>query len=112
MAKKKNRTGLAKTRTRTVVVRSTSGAGKAAAMVAREEAHTMAAVGAAAVLGYAQRENMLDTVPHVEALGVEGTLGVLAWVAGRYTKSKMASHVATGLLSVAAWKLANGTTGT
>jgi len=107
MAKKK--TALAKTRTRTIVVRSAGGAGKAAAMVAREEAHTMFAVGAAAVLGYAQRENMLDTVPHVEALGVEGTLGVVAWVAGRYMKSKVASHTATGLLSVAAWKLANGT---
>lgn len=109
MAKKKKSTGLAKTRTRTVVVRSVGGAGKATAAAAMAEKHTLTAIGSAAVLGYAQRENMLDTVPHIEALGVEGTLGVVAFIGGKYMKSKVLSHVATGLMSVAAWKLANGT---
>lgn len=67
----------------------------------------MYAVAAAGVLGYAQRENMLDSVPHVDALGVEGTLGAVAWVGGRFTKSKILSHVATGLLCVAVHKLAS-----
>ena len=79
----------------------------AAAGAAREEAHTIAAVVASAALGYAERENMLDSVPHVTALGVAGTLGVAAWAAGRFMRSKVASHVATGLLSVAAFKLAS-----
>jgi hypothetical protein len=75
-----------------------------AAQVAREEKHTIAAVGAAAVCGLAESRNI--EIPHVDALGVAGTYGVAAYLAGRYMKSKTLSHVATGLLSVAAYKAA------
>jgi hypothetical protein len=84
-------------------------AGSAVASAARDEQHTLYAIGAAGALGYAQREGMLDSIPHIDALGVEGTLGGVAWAIGRYTKSKTASHIATGLLCVAINKMAAGT---
>lgn len=91
-------------RTRTVKVarRGVS----AAARVAREEKHTLIAVGAAAALGYAERTSM--EIPHIESLGVAGTLGAAAFAAGHYTKSRFARHLATGFLSVAAYKLGVG----
>lgn len=77
------------------------GAGAAAA-VAKDEKHTIAAVGAAAVLGYMERQG--STLPHINALGMAGTYGLVAWGAARMTKSRTAAHVATGLLSVAAYQ--------
>jgi hypothetical protein len=79
----------------------------AAARIAASERHTAAAVGAAAVLGFAARSGV--TLPRIEALGTAGTYGLVAWAVGRFTRSPMAQHVATGLLSVAAYQLAAGT---
>lgn len=92
-----------KTRWRTRTVQASRRGLSRAAQVAREEKHTIAAVGAAAVCGLAESRNV--ALPHIEALGTAGTYGVVAYVAGRYMKSKTLSHVATGLLSVAAYKL-------
>lgn len=78
----------------------------AAARAAMTERHTVAAVGAAAVLGIARRQGV--QLPSIPALGVAGTYGVAAWALGRMTRSRVAEHVATGLLSVAAYELASG----
>lgn len=92
-----------KTRWRTRTVTTARRGVSAAAQVAREEKHTIAAVGAAAVCGYAEKEDW--NLPKIDMLGTPGTYGVLTYIAGRYMKSKTLSHVATGLLSVAAYKL-------
>lgn len=67
------------------------------AQIARDESHTAAALGAAAVLGYV--ESRAVQVPHVAILGISGTYGALAWVAGRTMKNKTLQHIATGLLA-------------
>jgi hypothetical protein len=98
-------------RTRVVVAQAAGRiarrAGAAAAYAAREEKHTIAAVVAAGAIGYAQREGMLDNIPHIQAIGPIGTLGGVAWALGRFMRSRVASHVATGLLSVAVFKAAS-----
>jgi len=81
-----------------------------AARVAREEKHTLVAVGAAGALGYAERTDM--EIPHIEALGVAGTFGAVAFGIGHYFKNRFARHLATGFLSVAAYKLGVGEEGT
>jgi len=78
----------------------------AAASAAKAEKHTFAAVGAAAVLGYLQKTGV--SLPKVDALGASGTYGMIAWAAGRYMKSQVLGHVATGLLSVAAYQFGRG----
>ena len=70
-----------------------------AARAAMTERHTITALGTAAALGYIQKERM--QVPHVQALGVDGTIGAVLWIAGRYTKNPMLQHAATGALACA-----------
>jgi hypothetical protein len=76
------------------------------ARIAMTERHTAAAVGAAAVLGFAARSGV--QLPKIDAIGTAGTYGLVAWAIGRWTRSNVAQHVATGLLSVAAYQLASG----
>lgn len=71
----------------------------AAARAAASEKHTLTALGAAAALGYVEGSG--TSVPKIDALGVAGTYGAVAWGIGRFTKSRVAEHVATGLLAVA-----------
>lgn len=78
----------------------------AASRIAAQEKHTFAAVAAAAALGYAQKAGV--QLPRIEALGTSGTYGLVAWAAGKYMKSPVMSHVATGLLSVAAYQFGRG----
>jgi hypothetical protein len=92
----------AKRRAAGIARRGYSIASKAAA----SERHTLAAVGAAAVLGFAKRSNV--ELPKIDALGVAGTYGLAAWALGRTMKSPIMSHVATGLLSISAYQLAAG----
>ena len=80
--------------------------GSAARSVAMSERHTAAAVAAAGVLGFAARSGV--SLPKIDAIGTAGTYGIVAWMAGRYTRSQVLQHVATGLLSVAAYQLASG----
>lgn len=84
----------------------------AAAGKAREEKHLLTAVVSAAALGYAQKTGM--ALPKVEVLGTAGTYGIAAFALSRtFMKSRTLSHVATGLLSVAAFELAKtGSTST
>lgn len=77
-----------------------------AARMAASERHTAAAVAASAVLGFAQRSGV--ALPKIDAIGTAGTYGLIAWGIGRWTRSPVAQHVATGLLSVAAYQLASG----
>jgi len=73
----------------------------AAAAAARDEKHTLAALGAAAALGYVERSG--TQLPFVvPALGPAGTYGLAAWAIARFAKNKTAAHVATGLLACAA----------
>jgi hypothetical protein len=74
--------------------------GSAGAQLAKDEKHTFTALLAAAASGYVKGAGM--TVPYVDALGLEGTYGLVAWGIARYTRNRTAEHVATGLLSVAA----------
>jgi hypothetical protein len=106
LARRGQFTSPVKTKYRTRLVKVGRSGVSAAARAAREEKHTIAAVGAAAVLGFMKRENV--ALPKVEALGTAGTYGVAAWLLGRYTKSIVLQHVATGLLSVAAVELSSG----
>lgn len=89
-----------------------TGARRGLAMAARAamtERHTITALGTAAALGYIQKERM--QVPHISALGVDGTIGAVLWVAGRYTKNPMLQHAATGALACAVKGAVVGTSG-
>lgn len=81
-------------------------AGRAALHRAQQEKHTIGAVLAGAALGYAERQKM--TLPHITSLGVAGTYGVAAWFGARQMRSRTLSHVATGLLTIAAYQFARG----
>ena len=79
-----------------------------AAIAARDEKHTLAAVVGAAAVGMAKKHDV--DLPHIDALGTAGTYGAAALIAAKFTKSKTLAHVATGMLSVAAYQLAAGET--
>lgn len=73
----------------------------AAASAAREEKHTLTALAAAAALGYAEREDMLSNVSLIDGVDPKVQVALIAWGIGKWSKSKTAQHVATGLGSVA-----------
>lgn len=73
---------------------------------AASEKHTIAAVAAAAILAFAKKQGV--QLPKVETLGVSGTYGLILWAAGRFTKSQMLTHAATGLMSVAVAEMISG----
>jgi hypothetical protein len=86
------------------VRRGATAAGKALA----DEKHTLTALVASAALGLAKRQAI--ALPKIDAIGTAGTYGAAFWVAARMLKSRTLSHVATGLLSVAAFSMAAGDT--
>jgi len=77
--------------------------GKAAAF-AHAERHMLVAVASAGALGLAESRGI--ALPQIDALGTAGTYGVAAYVYAKLTGSQTAEKVATGLLSVAIYKLA------
>lgn len=79
-----------------------------AAQAAKDERHTLIALAAAGLLGAAQGSGV--QLPYVQAIGMPATAGIVAWAAGRFSKNKTVQHVATGLLSVAAYDLARSMT--
>ena len=106
--------GKKKRRRRAAIVGAAGGAivrrgASAAARAAMQEKHTLTAVAAAALLGYARR--MGYTPPTLGPLSPEATAGLAAWAIGRFTKNRTAEHVATGLLAVAAHDMARGAGG-
>lgn len=82
---------------------------RAGGRAALSERHTLAAVGTAAAFGYLSRPGG-TTLPHITALGQAGTYGAALWAVGRFTKSPMAQHMATGLLCVQAAEWARSAT--
>lgn len=97
--------------TRTRIVRVSSAiarrGARAAGRAAISERHTLAAVGTAAAFGYMTRTGSTP-FPHIAALGQAGTYGAALWAVGRFTKSPVAQHMATGLLCVQAAEWARG----
>lgn len=89
--------------TRKVALRRVAGK---VAQAAVSEKHTITALAAAGALGLAERNDI--PIPYIEMLGKAGTLGAVAWIAGRFTGNNTMQHVATGLLSVAVHELAKG----
>lgn len=77
-----------------------------AVRAAINEKHTLTAVAAAGALGLAERNGI--PIPHIALLGPAGTLGAAAWIAGKTSGNETLKHVATGLLSIAAYELAKG----
>jgi hypothetical protein len=71
----------------------------AAAKAAASEKHTLTALGAAAALGYVEKNRI--QVPHIQAIGVDGTVGLGLWALGKYTKNPVLQHMATGALACA-----------
>lgn len=86
-----------------------SGGGRMSAIkkAALTEKHTLTALGAALVLGFAKRQGY--QLPSLPMLTPAATYGLGAWALARYSGNQVASHAATGLLSVAAYELAAGT---
>ena len=63
------------------------------------EKHTITAIVAAGVIGLLEKQGI--SIPTLGPLPPVATAGVAAWAYGRWGKSQMAQHIATGLLSVA-----------
>lgn len=81
-------------------------AGRAARAVgssAREEQHRLYAVAAAGLLGVAKRQGW--PLPSIGPLGTSGSAAIIAYAIHKLTKSRTASHAATGLACVAAYSL-------
>jgi hypothetical protein len=78
--------------------------GRAAGVAALEERHTIAAVLAGAVLGFLEKNQ--TNIPDILGIGTPATVGIGAWIIGKTTKSRMARHVATGCLAIAAYQYA------
>jgi hypothetical protein len=74
--------------------------------MAMAEKHTLTALAAAAALGFAKRQGY--KLPSLPMLGPAATYGLGAWALSKYTNNKIASHAATGMLSVALYELAAG----
>jgi hypothetical protein len=70
-----------------------------------DQQHTLYAVGAAAALGWLQKEGMLANIPNVQGIDKVALLGAAAWGAAKWSKNRTVDHVATGLLSVAAYRM-------
>ena len=82
------------------VAKKVGGAVKAAAI---SEKHTIAAVVTAGALGYMDKNGQLDNLQVIDALPPIATVGIGLWIAGRFTKSPMLQHAATGALSIAVY---------
>jgi hypothetical protein len=90
----------------TRIVKTARRAGGAIARAASSEKHTIAAVAAAAAIAFAKKQGV--DLPKIDALGTAGTYGLVLWAVGRYTKSPMAQHAATGLMSIAVAEMMSG----
>ena len=103
----KKKTRRKKSSTRRAIVGAAGGARLTKAKeLAMAEKHTLTALAAAAALGFAKRQGY--KLPSLPMLGPAASYGLGAWALSKYTNNKMASHAATGLLSVAMYELASG----
>lgn len=89
-----------------------SRAARAATIAAIEERHTLTALAAAGIAGWLRRSDagrdLIERLPALEPLGPEGTAAIVAWAIGRWGRSRVAEHIATGLGSVAIYRIARG----
>lgn len=92
-------------RVRAAVVRGARRAASAAGRAAWDEKHTLAAVAAGGLLGLAVKNNWIQQLPTVPAIGRIGTIGVALWAIGKYGRNRVARHAASGVLAVAAYQL-------
>lgn len=76
-------------------------AGRRAARGAYSEKHRLVPIVAAYALGVAKKNG--TKLPTIMGLGPAASVGLIAWAIGKYTRNALASHSATGLLSVAAY---------
>lgn len=98
----------APSRTRIMVARAAPIArrvGGVALQAARDEKHTIAAVVAAAALGYADRENMLESWSLIDGVDPKAQLALALFIASKVTRSRTVAHVATGVASVAVFDM-------
>lgn len=98
----------APSRTRVIVARAAPIArrvGGAALQAAKDERHTLAALASAGVLGYADREGMLERFSLIDGVDPKVQLALGVYLAARFTKSRTLSHVATGVGSVALYDM-------
>jgi len=77
-----------------------------AAKAALDQKHMIAAVGAAAALGFLEGSGSLPAGLDVAGVGIPATLAVGAFVASKAMKSRTLEHVATGLGSIAVYQMA------
>ena len=77
--------------------------GRKIASAAYEERHRMGAILGGLALGLIEKAGI--DLPTIPLLGKAGTLGVAAWAMGKWGKSRIASHAATGFLAIAAFEL-------
>jgi hypothetical protein len=103
-----------KGKTRTIVRRVAAAKPRvnvAGRLAKARERHTLAAVAAAAAVGYAQSPDPDKPgeprikLPTIGGLDPASTAGVVAFGLGMATKNKTIEHIATGLLSVAVYEL-------
>lgn len=76
---------------------------KRAFSAAAEERHRLGAILGGLALGLIEKAGI--DIPTVPLLGKAGTLGAAAWAMGKWGKSRMASHAATGFFAIAAYEL-------
>lgn len=84
------------------VAKRIGGAAKSAAL---SEKHTLTALGTAGVLGYLDKEGKLDGIQITDSVSPIATVGIGLWVAGKFSKSPMIQHAATGALSIALFNM-------
>lgn len=87
----------------TIARRGASAVGRAALRAADSEKHTLAALGTAAALGIARRKGY--ELPTIGGMPAALTVGLGAWAFGKFSKNRVAQHIATGALSVAVYDL-------
>jgi hypothetical protein len=99
--------------------RRTGGGSRFGGLAASGQKHALAAwqtsqpqlftIGGAAVAGLLQRQGI--QVPKlISSLSTPANVGLIAWGAARFLKSPILDHLATGMLSVAAYGLGAGIT--
>lgn len=71
---------------------------RAGSAIAKEEKHTLTALGAAAFMGAARRFGW--NLPKIPGISSALTFGLIAWAIGKWSKNEIARHVGTGLLAV------------
>lgn len=84
------------------VAKRIGGAAKSAAL---SEKHTLTALGTAGLLGYLDKEGKLEGIQITDSISPIATVGIGLWVAGKFSKSPMIQHAATGALSIALFNM-------